>query len=61
MQESKKHYLGVDVSKPWFDVSLLSVVSHQKQPMITERFDNTPAGMKEFKKWLVVNDVIFDN
>ena len=40
MQDSKKSYLGVDVSKPWFDVSLLSIVNHQKQPMITERFDN---------------------
>jgi hypothetical protein len=30
MQDSKKNYLGIDVSKPWFDVSLLSVVKHQK-------------------------------
>ena len=60
MQISKKNYIGIDVSKPWFDVSLLSVVNHEKQPMITERFDNTPAGMKEFKKWLVFNAVVFD-
>lgn len=60
MQNSKKNYLGIDVSKPWFDVSLLSVVNHQKQPMITERFDNTTAGMKEFKKWLVFHTVDFD-
>jgi transposase len=60
MEDSKKNYLGIDVSKPWFDVSLLSVVNHQKQPMITERFDNTAAGMKEFKKWLVFHAVDFD-
>ena len=35
MQLTQKNYLGIDVSKPWFDVSLLIVVNHQKQPMIT--------------------------
>jgi transposase len=60
MQVLKKNYLGIDVSKPWFDVSLLSVADHQRQPMITERFDNTTAGMKAFKKWLVCHTVSFD-
>lgn len=56
----KKNYLGIDVSKPWFDVSLLVVLDHVKQTMITERFDNTAAGMKSFKKWLKVQQVSFD-
>jgi len=60
MSDSQKNYLGIDVSKPWFDVSLLVVCNHQKQPMITERFDNTTAGMKAFKKWLVFHGVSFD-
>lgn len=61
MQDLQKNYLGIDVSKPWFDVSLLIVVNHQKQPMLTERFDNTPVGMKAFKKWLVQHGVSFDD
>ena len=60
MQVSQKNYLGIDVSKPWFDVSLLVVLDHQKQPMITERFDNTATGMKAFKKWLGSHRVGFD-
>ena len=61
MQVLRKNYLGIDVSKPWFDVSLLTVLSHVKQPMITDRFDNSPEGMKLFKKWLSSHAVSFDN
>ena len=60
MTVSKKNYLGIDVSKPWFDVSLLTEVNHVKQPMITERFENNAAGMKLFKKWLTAHAVSFD-
>ncbi len=60
MQVSRKNYLGIDVSKPWFDVSLLIVLDHLKQPVITQRFDNSIEGMKLFKKWLVTHGVTFD-
>jgi len=56
-----KNYLGIDVSKPWFDVSLLVVIDHVKQPMVTERFDNTDIGMKLFKSWLKTTSVSFDD
>ncbi len=49
MQPTNKFYLGIDVSKPWFDVSLLHVVNHQKLPMLTERFDNSAEGIKLWK------------
>ena len=48
----RKNYLGIDVSKPWFDVSLMVVIDHLKQPIVTERFDNNSAGLKLFKAWL---------
>lgn len=48
----RKNYLGIDVSKPWFDVSLMVVIDHVKQPIVTERFDNNSAGLKLFKAWL---------
>lgn len=57
----RKNYLGIDVSKLWFDVSLLSVINYAKQPIITERFDNTTAGMNAFKAWLKNAGVTLDN
>lgn len=48
----RKNYLGIDVSKPWFDVSLMVVLAHVKQPILTERFDNSAPGFKAFKIWL---------
>ena len=43
MKKQTSSFLGIDVSKEWFDISLMAVVNFQKQPMITERFDNTIA------------------
>lgn len=60
MQTQRKNYLGIDVSKLWFDVSLLAVIVYAKQPLVTERFDNTAAGMKAFKTWLKLQQVSYD-
>lgn len=60
-QALRQNYLGIDVSKPWFDVSLLPVIDHVKQPVVTERFDNTVAGMNAFKNWLKVSGVTLDS
>lgn len=60
-QINRKNYLGVDVSKSWFDVSLLTVIDHVKQTIITERFDNTVIGMKTFKAWLKAFNVSYDD
>ena len=59
-QKNRKNYLGIDVSKPWFDVSLLPIIDHVKQSLVTERFDNTVAGMTAFKNWLKLNGVTLD-
>lgn len=60
MQVERKNYIGIDVSKLWFDVSLLVVVNHGKQPLVTERFDNTVPGMKTFKTWLKLQQVSYN-
>jgi transposase len=60
-QPLTKNYLGIDVSKPWFDVSLMPVIDHVKQPIITERFDNTNSGMNAFKSWLKTSGVTLDS
>lgn len=60
MTGNTNFYLGLDVSKPYFDVSLVKVVNYQKQPMLTQRFDNSAAGLKVFHKWLLSLMVGFD-
>lgn len=52
MQKHLKYYVGIDVSKQWFDVALMAAIDHQKQPMQCGRFDNTLQGIKAFNKWL---------
>ncbi|MEP6595373.1 MAG: IS110 family transposase [Ginsengibacter sp.] len=59
MQIKTKFYLGIDVSKLWFDLSLLSVINHQKQQMITERFENSEPGIKTLEQWLKKQSVCF--
>jgi transposase len=60
MKNEVKFYLGMDVSKLWADISVMSVVNHEKKPAITERFDNDAAGMKTLGKWLKKHHVGFD-
>lgn len=61
MKKQTGFFLGIDVSKPWFDISLMPVVNFQKQSMITQRFDNNIAGLTLLKKWLKAQKVTFDN
>ena len=61
MKKTSKFYLGMDVSKLWVDISVMSVLNHKKQPMVTERFDNNTAGMKMLGKWLKKQQVSFDD
>jgi transposase len=56
----KKFFLGVDISKPYFDVSLLVVFNHQKQNIESDRFSNDAEGIKSFNKWLRHYKVSFD-
>ena len=61
MQTSKKSFIGIDVSKPWFDLSLLMTFNGVKQEMVTQRFENNHSGLKELTKWLKAQDVLFDD
>lgn len=61
MQTEKKCFLGIDVSKLWFDVSLLIVVRQVRQGRISGRFDNNAAGLKKLTSWLKFNKVRFDS
>jgi transposase len=61
MKKAAKFYLGMDVSKLWVDIAVQCVIKQSKQPMVTERFDNTTAGMKTMGKWLKKQQVSFDD
>jgi transposase len=60
MTNQKKFYLGIDVSKEWFDLSVLPVFDHVKQEMQSERFENTKKGLNVMKKWLKLMNVTYD-
>ena len=61
MKKQTGSFLGIDVSKLWFDISLMQVLNFQKQQMVTERFNNTIEGLALLKKWLKAQKVTFDN
>ena len=56
----QKNYLGIDVSKLNFDVSLIAVINGRKQPVVISKFDNNTYGLKKFKTWLDDHHVSFD-
>lgn len=56
----QKNYLGADVSKLNFDVSLIAVINGRKQPAVISQFDNNIVGLKKFKTWLDEHNVSFD-
>lgn len=61
MTANKQFFIGIDVSKPWFDASVMVIENHIKQPIITRRFENTKEGIKAFEKRLKTLKVTFDN
>ena len=58
--QKTQFFIGIDVSKPHFDVSLLVVVDHIKGGVISERFNNTIEGITKFGKWLHSKKVGFN-
>jgi transposase len=60
MQTVPQFFMGMDVSKHWVDLVLMKVVDHQKQPLLSARFDNTRAGMLALHGWLQDQGVSFD-
>ncbi len=61
MHSEKKSFIGIDVSKLWFDLSLMMVINGEKREMITQRFENNLPGLKLLTKWLKAQGVLFDN
>lgn len=60
MNEKQQSFIGIDVSKLWFDASLFVIKSAEKSSIETEKFDNNAAGTKAFEKWLKKLHVSYD-
>lgn len=60
MKKHKQFYLGLDISKPFFDASLLIVTAASKEEIQTAQFDNDVPGIKLFEKWLKDFGVSYD-
>ncbi len=56
----QKSYLGIDVSKLSFDVSLIVVNKGGKQPIVSNKFNNDASGLLCFKTWLDDHQVTFN-
>ena len=52
MNRNTQFFIGIDISKPWFDASLLPMIEYQKGIMVSERFNNDATGLTMFLKWL---------
>jgi transposase len=61
MQTAQQFFIGIDVSKLTFDAALMAITDHQKNPIVTERFANNAAGLKDFGKWLKSHSVTGTN
>jgi transposase len=61
MQKDKKFFIGIDVSKLWFDLSMMVVIGTIKQPMITQRFSNNTEGFKLLSLWFKDHGVPFND
>ena len=60
MRNKTNYFIGIDVSKPFFDAALMAVINHQKQAIESAHFENTELGLKAFEKWLKSYKVSFD-
>jgi len=50
MKKQNGYFLGIDVSKSWFDVSVVIVVNHLRKDVETKQFDNNKPGLTKFKR-----------
>lgn len=51
MNRNLKFYVGIDVSKPYFDASMMEVSISGKKVLEAQRFSNDKAGLLHFQKY----------
>ena len=58
MSKLLKNFVGIDISKLFFDVALLK--EDQPGQIFHQQFKQTPYGFSEMKEWLKKMDVFLD-
>lgn len=61
MQTKGKCFIGIDVSKLWFDVSMIILIGQERQGVFTQRFDNNVSGFKKLTQWFKLHKVPMDD
>lgn len=60
MKKGKQFFVGLDISKPFFDAGLLVVADSVRQEITTQQFTNDKGGIRLFEKWLRSYGVSYD-
>lgn len=61
MKKRQQFFLGLDISKPFFDAALLVVSGTAKQEIPQQQFANDRSGLQLFEQWLKRNGVTYDD
>lgn len=61
MQSYQKNFIGVDISKAYFDATLMIVTNQVRGEPISGKFENNNEGLKIFKSWLKEQQVAFND
>ncbi len=58
MSKVLKNFVGIDISKPFFDVALLR--PHLSEEVVHRRFKQSADGLADFEQWLTGQQVLLD-
>jgi transposase len=59
MSKVLKNFVGIDISKTWFDAAIIS--SNNFAEVIHQQFAQTPEGYHKFHQWLYHHEVLLNN
>ena len=59
MSKLFKNFVGVDISKTWFDAVLIK--ADDSTVVIHEQFSQKPEGFKKMQTWLQMQGVVLDD
>jgi len=61
MENLLKHFVGIDISKKTFDVSVLKPVSGKEGKIAHKQFTQKAEGFSEMEQWLKAQDIFLNN
>ena len=58
MSKVLKNFVGIDISKTWFDAAIIS--TNNGSEVFHQQFAQTPEGCYKFKQWLCHHGVLLN-